>query len=376
MKAYSLSKTFTKVIIGFISLVFCAYAGIYIYQNRLSADSTNACGSSENIGSAMINFPDVSDGKGSVTFTYPSDLRSKAVDYKINATHGSETKTIASGTIPSNEASTTVDISLSDPSISSVYTITVIATEKGCTPTTLATKNIQALNCSLFPTPHITIPSVGTLKPGQTFTVTVQDPQGFKGQSANVHISVSDSEGKFWPRSLADNGLVYDTKLWEFNVSADTLGWHTIKVDVAGEVRGEDICPIGNTQANFCVSNTANCDGTPPTITQDSNSNGNNSNGGTSSTNNSNYVEKKISTDDVPTGSLEDYFQKLINVLPEILALLSFASLITSGYIYLTAGPNEATAAKGKNGIIYSVLGIFIASLAYVIVRVAGNLVK
>jgi len=56
-----------------------------------------------------------------------------------------------------------------------------------------------------------------------------------------------------------------------------------------------------------------------------------------------------------------------IAVASEIAALVAFIILIVSGFQYMTAGGNAETSKKAMKGILYSVIGLIIVTLSWVI---------
>lgn len=76
----------------------------------------------------------------------------------------------------------------------------------------------------------------------------------------------------------------------------------------------------------------------------------------------------------LPNMSLEDFFKKVIGWLEVIVAVAAFAGIVYSGFMITTAGGDMAKAAKGRSNLLWSVLGLIVALLAYTITSFAFRL--
>src|SRR5438876_7743675 len=74
--------------------------------------------------------------------------------------------------------------------------------------------------------------------------------------------------------------------------------------------------------------------------------------------------------------SLSSIFKTIINWALGIAFALAVIYLIYGGFLYITSAGNEESATKGKNAVIYALIGIIIIILSYVIVNVIENLVQ
>ncbi len=69
-----------------------------------------------------------------------------------------------------------------------------------------------------------------------------------------------------------------------------------------------------------------------------------------------------------------DIYNKAIYWLYYILAIGAVIAIIYGGYMYMTASSNESQAKKGRNIIVYSIIGVAVAVLATAVVRIVINL--
>ncbi len=72
--------------------------------------------------------------------------------------------------------------------------------------------------------------------------------------------------------------------------------------------------------------------------------------------------------------SLDQLFDRFVYWLAALAALAAFSGIIYSGYIIITAGGDPAQAAKGRSNLLWSIVGLIVATLAFVIVRFAFGL--
>jgi hypothetical protein len=67
-------------------------------------------------------------------------------------------------------------------------------------------------------------------------------------------------------------------------------------------------------------------------------------------------------------GTFRSTLQKIINILLFIIGIIAVIVIVISGIQYVTSGGNAEQASKAKNGIIFAVVGIIVAVMAYAIV--------
>ncbi len=72
-------------------------------------------------------------------------------------------------------------------------------------------------------------------------------------------------------------------------------------------------------------------------------------------------------------GSITFLLQQLMSWLFGILGFLAIIGFLISGILYLTAAGDEDQAGKAKNAMMYSIIGIVVALLGFVIVSAARN---
>jgi len=67
--------------------------------------------------------------------------------------------------------------------------------------------------------------------------------------------------------------------------------------------------------------------------------------------------------------SSNDFVNNLINTLVFIVGFLSVLGIIIGGILYVTSSGDSSNVTKAKNTILYSIVGLVVAILAYAIVR-------
>lgn len=67
--------------------------------------------------------------------------------------------------------------------------------------------------------------------------------------------------------------------------------------------------------------------------------------------------------------TISGYIKTGVNILLYILAAVSVVMIILSGIFYTTSGGNAGTVTKAKDTLLYSVVGLIVAILAYSIVN-------
>lgn len=79
--------------------------------------------------------------------------------------------------------------------------------------------------------------------------------------------------------------------------------------------------------------------------------------------------------DGQPAPQLEDTVKNIINAVLYVIGILAVVMVIIGGVQYTTSGGDQAAVTKAKNTILYGIIGLVIAILAYAIVNfVIGKL--
>ena len=73
--------------------------------------------------------------------------------------------------------------------------------------------------------------------------------------------------------------------------------------------------------------------------------------------------------DDVPKDLAGDVFKNIVNILLFIIGAVSVIMLIYGGIRYTTSGGNANSVTAAKNTIMYSIVGLIIAILAFAVVN-------
>ena len=76
------------------------------------------------------------------------------------------------------------------------------------------------------------------------------------------------------------------------------------------------------------------------------------------------------------TGSLTSIFKTVVNILLYIIGAVAVIMIIFGAFRYVTSGGNSSSVTAAKNTIIYAVVGLIIAILAYAIVNFVVSSVK
>ena len=74
-----------------------------------------------------------------------------------------------------------------------------------------------------------------------------------------------------------------------------------------------------------------------------------------------------------PQGTIFGIIQKTMNFLLSILGFLGVIGFVIAGILYLTAAGDEKRMASGKNAMIYSIMGIIVALLGFVIIQAVNS---
>ena len=73
--------------------------------------------------------------------------------------------------------------------------------------------------------------------------------------------------------------------------------------------------------------------------------------------------------DDVPQDLANDVFKDVVNILLFIIGAVSVIMLIYGGIRYTTSGGNTNSVTAAKNTIMYSIIGLVVAILAFAVVQ-------
>ena len=74
----------------------------------------------------------------------------------------------------------------------------------------------------------------------------------------------------------------------------------------------------------------------------------------------------------LPTGSIYQIISSTLSWLLAILGFIAVIGFVISGILYLTAAGNEAQVEKAKNAMTYSIIGVIVALMGYVIIQAVG----
>ena len=77
--------------------------------------------------------------------------------------------------------------------------------------------------------------------------------------------------------------------------------------------------------------------------------------------------------DDVPQDLANDVFKNIVNILLFIIGAVSVIMLIYGGIRYTTSGGNANNVTAAKNTIMYSIIGLVVAILAFAVVQFVVN---
>ena len=77
--------------------------------------------------------------------------------------------------------------------------------------------------------------------------------------------------------------------------------------------------------------------------------------------------------DDVPQDLAGDVFKNIVNILLFIIGAVSVIMLIYGGIRYTTSGGNANSVTAAKNTIMYSIIGLVVAILAFSVVQFVVN---
>ena len=75
----------------------------------------------------------------------------------------------------------------------------------------------------------------------------------------------------------------------------------------------------------------------------------------------------------LPGGAISDIVMQLASWLLLLLGSISLIGFVISGILYLTAAGNEERMETAKKGMIYSVIGVIVGLLGYVVVQAVNT---
>lgn len=77
----------------------------------------------------------------------------------------------------------------------------------------------------------------------------------------------------------------------------------------------------------------------------------------------------------LPTGSASDVFTNILDITYFVIGVVAVIVIIFAGIMYTTSAGNPANIKKAKDAIVYAIVGLVIALLAFVITQfVAGRI--
>lgn len=74
------------------------------------------------------------------------------------------------------------------------------------------------------------------------------------------------------------------------------------------------------------------------------------------------------------TDSLYDTLVNILNILLGIIAVLAVLGFVISGIMFITAGGSSDRAESAKSWLIYSIIGVAVALIGYIVVGFVSNL--
>lgn len=74
--------------------------------------------------------------------------------------------------------------------------------------------------------------------------------------------------------------------------------------------------------------------------------------------------------------NVKTYVQKIVNILLYILGIVSVIVIIIGGFMYVLSNGDSGAVTKAKNTLLYAVIGLVVAILAYAIVNFVVGAIK
>lgn len=78
----------------------------------------------------------------------------------------------------------------------------------------------------------------------------------------------------------------------------------------------------------------------------------------------------------LPGDSIYNIIQKIMNWLLGILGFIGIIGFVIAGILYLTAAGDETQIEKAKNAMLYSIIGVIVALIGFVIIQAVEGLLK
>ncbi|MFZ2154003.1 MAG: pilin [Candidatus Moraniibacteriota bacterium] len=78
----------------------------------------------------------------------------------------------------------------------------------------------------------------------------------------------------------------------------------------------------------------------------------------------------------LPTGELDNIFLNVMNWLLGILGVVGVIGFVIAGIFYLTAAGNEDQMKKGKNAMTWSIIGVIVGLMGYVIIQAVDKMLR
>jgi hypothetical protein len=75
----------------------------------------------------------------------------------------------------------------------------------------------------------------------------------------------------------------------------------------------------------------------------------------------------------LPSGSIIDIISNIMYWLLAILGFIAIIGFVIAGILYLTAAGDEGRMEKGKNAMIYSIVGVIIALIGFVVIQAVNT---
>jgi cytochrome b subunit of formate dehydrogenase len=75
----------------------------------------------------------------------------------------------------------------------------------------------------------------------------------------------------------------------------------------------------------------------------------------------------------LPTGSIYDIIRQTMNWILAILGFIAIIGFVIAGILYLTAAGDESQVEKAKTAMTYSIIGIIVALMGFVIVQAVNT---
>lgn len=77
----------------------------------------------------------------------------------------------------------------------------------------------------------------------------------------------------------------------------------------------------------------------------------------------------KIHSDNIPTASGDSIFNGVVNSVFAVAGMVAVIGVVISAYIYVTSNGDSSKITKGKQGLIYSIVGLAVVSVGFALIR-------